>query len=51
MKQEGQRVVTIEVSNKDKIVQIRGKFNRSASVSEMNFIQKFASERGLTFNC
>lgn len=50
MKHLGQSLITMEISNKDKIVQIRGKFNRQATVSEMNFIQKFAAERGLTLN-
>lgn len=42
------RVLTIEVSNFDKVVQIRGKGNRKATNSEMFFVEKWKNKLMLT---
>lgn len=48
MKHIGQRLITIEINNR-KIVQVRGKYNRIANVTEHNFIKRYAIERNLIF--
>ena len=48
MKHIGQRLITIEINNR-KIVQVRGKYNRSANSTEENFIKRYAAERNLMY--
>lgn len=45
------KLITIEVNRKhDKIVQIRGKYNRWANKMEMDIIEQWAMETGLSFS-
>lgn len=48
MKHLGQRLITIEINNR-RIVQVRGKYNRSSNNTEQFFINRFASERNLMY--
>lgn len=43
------KCLTIEVNKDYRIVQVRGKFNRSADKTEQNILKRWAADRGLTF--
>jgi hypothetical protein len=48
MKCNGERMITIEVLNRSKmIVQARGKYNRQTTAEEFRIIQRWASENGI----